>query len=57
MTLKSNVPLNLIGKRYGYWEVISRAPNVKGRTKWLCACSCGKKVSVYTSSLRSEYLY
>lgn len=43
---------NLAGKRFGKWEVISRAENDKTRktTKWICKCECGniKTLEAYT---------
>jgi hypothetical protein len=53
MISKENSLLDLTGKKFGDWTVISRTSNVKGHTRWLCVCSCGKRVHVYTSSLRS----
>lgn len=34
--------INMVGKRFGRLEVISRAPNDKGnRARWICRCDCG----------------
>ncbi len=53
MIPENNSLLDLTGEKFGDWKVISRASNIKGHTRWLCVCNCGKKVPVYTSSLRS----
>lgn len=46
--------LNLIGQKFGRLTVISEAPRSKNRlSRWDCLCSCGARVSVLTSSLRS----
>jgi len=43
-----------IGNKYGLLTVISRAENIKGRTRWNCQCDCGKsKDSVSARSLRT----
>ena len=38
---KNEVIPDLIGKRFGSWTVIERAPNVNGSRYWLCKCDCG----------------
>lgn len=48
--------INLIGKRFGRWVVLSRAENGKRRgTRWLCQCSCKDKTEriIYTNQLLS----
>lgn len=41
--------INLVGNKYGDWEVLSYA----GKSKWLCRCSCNKEVVVYGGSLKA----
>lgn len=43
----SSIYVDRIGKRYGRWLVVSRAPNgEKGRVFFNCRCDCGKEASV-----------
>lgn len=43
---------NLIGMRFGRWNVISRSYNNKhGKAVWLCCCDCGNESLVVGSSL------
>ena len=46
--------IDLTGQTFGYWKVISRAPNdSRGRTKWNCICTaCGAEKEVSGSHLR-----
>ena len=45
---------DLTGKTFGYYTVISRAPNDKhGSAMWLCRCKCGTEKVVRGSSLVS----
>lgn len=43
--------IDLAGKKFGRLTVISRAPNVKGKTMWNCKCSCGSEKAVRASHL------
>lgn len=47
---------NLVGSRYGELLVIGRdcsAPSGSGiQPKWMCECSCGKRLSVFSSSIK-----
>lgn len=44
--------LNLMNQKFGRLTVIGEAPNIKGRTAWLCICDCENEVTVITKSLR-----
>lgn len=49
---------DLTGKRFGKLTVLNRdEPYIEGNgqrhTKWVCACDCGRKVSVMAASLKS----
>jgi len=44
---------DLIGRRFGELTVLSRDENMSGRSSWVCACSCGSKVTVPGGSLTS----
>ena len=49
-------PIDLTGKRFGRFIVISRANNSKdGRTMWLCKCDCGNERIVAGKSLRNGH--
>lgn len=44
--------IDLTGKVFGEWTVISRAENsLKGSARWLCHCSCGNEAVVLSTSL------
>lgn len=45
--------LNLLNEKYGMLTVIAEAPNINGRTAWLCKCDCGNEIQVITKSLRN----
>ena len=45
--------LNLLGEKYGKLTVIAEAPNIGGRTAWLCKCDCGNEIQIITKSLRN----
>lgn len=52
-------PLNLIGQRFGYLEVVDEAaakhiPSGKPRRMWLCLCVCGNFTEVWTSKLMAN---
>lgn len=45
---------DLVGKRFGLWLVLSRAPNnANGKTQWHCKCDCGTCKDITTCSLRT----
>lgn len=44
--------IDLIGKRFGRWVVIKRAPTKNRVTFWLCKCDCGNEKEVSGNSLR-----
>lgn len=46
--------INLKGQQFGRLTVLELAPKHKGRTAWLCQCSCGNQKIVTTHSLRSD---
>lgn len=35
-------PLNLTGRKFNNFTVLSEVPNDSGKTRWLCKCTCGK---------------
>lgn len=35
-------PLNLTGRKFNNFTVLSEVPNDSGRTRWLCQCTCGR---------------
>ena len=45
--------LDLTGQLFGHLTAISPAENVKGRTAWLCRCTCGNECVITTKDLRS----
>ena len=44
----------LLGKRFGCWQVLKRAANDNGRVKWLCRCDCGTERAVASDHLIYE---
>ena len=46
--------LSLIGKSYGYLEVLRETRNHIGVRSWLCRCVCGGETVVTTSNLRCK---
>ena len=50
----SNNLVDLTGKVFGHLTVLRRDESVTGgKAKWICRCTCGNTVSVFSSSLRS----
>ena len=48
--------INLIGKRFGRYTVLSRATNKKGRhPRWNCVCDCGKYSVVDGANLKAGH--
>lgn len=45
--------LDLTNQSFGYLTAISPAEKIKGRTAWLCRCTCGNECVVTTKDLRS----
>lgn len=45
--------INLIGQKFGYWNVLERDLSKKGTAYWICQCKCGTIRSVCGSSLRN----
>lgn len=45
--------VNLVGKRFGWWVVIARAPSRKASrsSRWLCRCRCGTERVVWANHL------
>jgi hypothetical protein len=39
----TNIPLRLLGKKFGRLTVMQQAPSHNGRTMWLCDCDCGTR--------------
>lgn len=45
---------DLIGRRFGRWIVLSRAPNkARGATRWMCRCDCGTERDVLACILKN----
>ncbi len=42
---------DLTGHRFGTLVAMEIAPSVKGETKWVCRCDCGKTLAIYTKAL------
>lgn len=49
----ANPVRDLMGKEFGFLEVVSRAENKKGNSnaQWLCLCFCGKSITVSANHL------
>ena len=48
-------PIDLTGKTFNYWKVISRAPNnSRGEAMWFCQCKCGNEKIVQGYLLRKN---
>jgi hypothetical protein len=45
--------INLVGNRFGKLLVIEKAESLKGHTRWLCRCDCGKECIVHGNSLKT----
>ena len=47
---------NLIGEKFGYLEVVGRAPNTKdGKARWKCICKCGGTTIATSNDLISKH--
>ncbi len=44
--------IDLAGRRFGRWTVLSQAKRSKSGTLWLCRCDCGAEQTVLANSLR-----
>ena len=42
---------NLSGRSFGKWVVLSKSDSVKGKSRWLCQCECGKERVVVGQTL------
>ena len=42
----------MIGKTFGYWEVLQRGDNLYNRAAYICRCRCGKEKLVNGNELR-----
>jgi hypothetical protein len=48
--------IDLIGKKFGKWTVISRAENSKsGQPMWVCKCDCGTVSKVFGNLLKGGH--
>ena len=46
--------VNLIGQRFGSFEVLSRVENSADRhARWLCRCDCGAELIITGKALRA----
>lgn len=45
--------IDLHGLRFGFLQVISRAPNTTGDARWNCSCDCGNLTVSWGANLRS----
>lgn len=45
--------IDLTGKSFGRWTVISRSSDVKSHRIWLCSCACGHTQKVWGAHLTS----
>ncbi len=46
--------IDIVGKKFNRWAVISSAVTVNGRARWLCKCDCGTVREVVGGSLKSN---
>lgn len=44
---------DLTDRRFGYWSVLSRAPNNGIITQWFCRCECGNERTVQAGHLKT----
>ena len=44
--------VNLLGQRFGSWEVIGQGPHINKKPGWICRCSCGLVRNVRGGDLR-----
>lgn len=45
---------DFLGRKFGKWLAVQRAPSVKGETMWECRCDCGTSSAVYTKALKRK---
>ena len=45
--------VNLVGKKFGLWSVISESKSEQGAFKWLCRCACGTSRKISACELNS----
>lgn len=53
MSFKGRSSEDLTGQVFGRLTVIEKAPNINGRTAWICQCSCGNTKIVISRYLKS----
>jgi hypothetical protein len=46
-------PIDLSNKKFGRLTVLERASSTRHGLRWVCSCSCGNQIEVYSSALRS----
>lgn len=44
---------NLLGRKFGEWEVVNSCPSLKGHSRWTCVCSCGTICEVLSCNLKN----
>lgn len=49
---RSTHPNQLIGQKFGFLEVLDKAPHVQGRTSWWCKCICGNTKAIQGCKLK-----
>lgn len=45
--------VDLVGQKFGRWEVLERAESLSGNARWLCRCECGTEKIVLGKNLRN----
>lgn len=48
---KCNNMADLTGRQIGHLTVISRSPNLRRKSSWLCRCDCGNTIELHASSI------
>lgn len=51
----SNELIDMIGQRFGWTKVVSRAPNQGASVAWNCQCACGTMHVASGSNLRTGH--
>ena len=45
--------VNMVGQKWGTWEVLGAAASLTGRARWLCKCTkCGVEKELYGTDIR-----
>lgn len=47
-----DVAIDMAGKKFGRWTVVSRNGNKNGQAAWLCKCVCGNESTIKGEMLR-----